>query len=358
MNLFERSKEIILAHQDASGAFVASPSFEHYRYSWFRDGAFIAYSMDLVGERLAAERFYRWCARAIERYRDKALTAIELAAENKPIQRELLLHTRYTVNGEEIQGEWGTHQLDGYGAWLWGVAEHLERWKDPSLLQQWRPTLELIVDYLIPLWKMPNFDCWEEFGDDIHPSTIAAIYGGLNSVKKWMDSSRQQNIEATLFDIAQFIQNRAIIDGHYTKSIGKDEIDASLLWLRVPYRLVDARDDAMRQTVRLIEKKLKVEQGVHRYPQDVYYGGGQWILLSAWLGWFYVESGDKLEANRMLQWVKKQSNDRGELPEQTHARMLAPEHYQSWIDRWGPPACPLLWSHAMHLVLEVKLLES
>lgn len=358
MDFIEKSAQIILAHQDAGGAFVASPSFEHYRYSWFRDGTFIAYSMDLVGERAAAERFYRWGARAIERYRDKALRAIEIASRHRPVPLNMLLHTRYTADGKEVEAEWGTHQLDGYGAWLWGIAEHMDRWNDPALFLQWRPTIELIVDYLLPLWDMPNFDCWEEFGDDVHPSTIAAIYGGLNRIKKWMDPTRQAKMNETERQMKQFLRHKGIRNGHYTKSIGKEEIDASLLWLHVPYGLVSADDEAMRKTVRLIEEKLTFDGGVHRYPQDVYYGGGQWILLSAWLGWHYAERGDREEAGRMLRWVRNQRNERGELPEQTNARMLAPERYPSWVDRWGPPACPLLWSHAMHLVLEMKLLES
>jgi GH15 family glucan-1,4-alpha-glucosidase len=45
----------------------------------------------------------------------------------------------------------------------------------------------------------------------------------------------------------------------------------------------------------------------------------------------------------------------GELPEQTSTHLLAPEHEQEWIGRWGPSACPLLWSHAMYVTLAVEL---
>ena len=37
-----------------------------------------------------------------------------------------------------------------------------------------------------------------------------------------------------------------------------------------------------------LEKDLRFPNGgVYRYREDVYYGGGEWILLSAWLGWYY-----------------------------------------------------------------------
>ena len=35
--------------------------------------------------------------------------------------------------------------------------------------------------------------------------------------------------------------------------------------------------------------------------------------------------------------------------------LLAPEHYEPWVAKWGPPPCPLLWSHAMFLTLAHEL---
>jgi len=29
---------------------------------------------------------------------------------------------------------------------------------------------------------------------------------------------------------------------------------------------------------------------MHRYADDTYYGGGEWVLLATWLGWYYVEA--------------------------------------------------------------------
>ncbi len=62
MNLVDRSIEIIYDGQSDTGAYLASPNFETYHYSWFRDGAFIAYAMDKVGESKSAERFHTWVA--------------------------------------------------------------------------------------------------------------------------------------------------------------------------------------------------------------------------------------------------------------------------------------------------------
>jgi hypothetical protein len=38
------------------------------------------------------------------------------------------------------------------------------------------------------------------------------------------------------------------------------------------------------------------------------------------------------------------------LPEQT-GELLRPDRYRPWVEKWGEPASPLLWSHAMYLTL-------
>lgn len=355
MNYIERSKQVILDYQDPSGAFVASPSFDHYRYSWLRDGTFIAHSLDLMGEKAAAERFFRWAAQAIERYRYKAQQVIQLVRDGKHVPQESLLHTRYTVDGKEVEGDWGTFQLDGYGTWLWGLTQHFLFWNDLSLWNELKPTVRMVSEYLQLLWQYPNFDCWEEHGDKLHPSTMAAIYGGLQSSLIWLEENHKESIIQTLHEIKQFLLDKCLFENRFTKSVGQSDIDASLIWLHVPFQVFDGKNSLLDETVRIIERQLLWNGGLHRYPQDVYYGGGQWILLSAWLGWHYVEMGERKKAKMMLEWVRAQFNEQGFLPEQVQHHLLAPEHLDSWKQRWGPPACPLLWSHAMHLILEKKV---
>ena len=62
VQLCRRSIEVIEAGQASTGAYLASPSFPVYRYSWFRDGAFIADAMSRVGRGDSAERFFAWCS--------------------------------------------------------------------------------------------------------------------------------------------------------------------------------------------------------------------------------------------------------------------------------------------------------
>jgi GH15 family glucan-1,4-alpha-glucosidase len=94
---------------------------------------------------------------------------------------------------------------------------------------------------------------------------------------------------------------------------------------------------------------------VKRYPQDTYYGGGQWLLLSAFLGWYYVRVGDAKRAQKLLDWIVSQQEDDGSLSEQILDEVNDPSMVKPWETRWGKVATPLLWSHAMFLILDNEL---
>ena len=64
--LARRSIQIISDNQAASGAYLASPDLPVYRFSWLRDGAFVADAMSRSGEPASAAAFFGWCARVME----------------------------------------------------------------------------------------------------------------------------------------------------------------------------------------------------------------------------------------------------------------------------------------------------
>ncbi|KQL45650.1 glycosyl hydrolase [Brevibacillus choshinensis] len=356
--LIEESIRMILQHQAESGAYIASPAFRPYQYAWLRDGTFTAYAMNRAGQHDSARRFYQWCDGVVQRYADKARNAIAaVQAGKRSGGNELFLHTRYTLDGAEVAGEWGSFQLDGYGTWLWGLSEHVRLSGDKGLVQELRPSILLTLDYLRTCWQLPNFDCWEEWGDRQHPATMAAIYGGIQAMVEHLPE-REEELTQLGESIRQFVFTNGTADGQFIKSLGESAVDASLLWISLPFGLAKVEDPVMVKTVEAIERELLSGQGVHRYAADTYYGGGQWLLLSAWLGWYYVQTERRTEAHTILEWIASQRRPAG-LPEQVQAHLLSPASYPPWVEREGQPAVPLLWSHAMYLVLaaELHLLE-
>jgi len=119
-----------------------------------------------------------------------------------------------------------------------------------------------------------------------------------------------------------------------------------------PYGLLSPTDPVMQATLIQIEADLhRPGGGVYRYLGDIYYGGGEWVLLAAWLGWHYALNGEVERARELLHWVEAQADADGNLPEQVSTHLLAPNRYAEWKMRWGVVAKPLLWSHAMYLLL-------
>lgn len=347
MDLYERSIEIILENQAGSGAYLASPSFPTYRYSWFRDGAYIAYAMDLVGECDSSRRFHEWAAATINARADTVRRAVATAGRDEPLAPRDVLHTRYTADGGEASTDWPNFQLDGFGTWLWALNEHHQR-TGRNLSEGMHSAATLIADYLAALWKRPCYDCWEEFPDRLHTYTLATIYGGL-AAHQAVDGTDHR---ATLAAVAELIAAKTRKNGHFVKFPGSAVVDASLLGLALPYRVIDPGDPAMRATVAEIEATLRRGGGVHRYPGDTYYGGGEWLLLTCWLAWYYLERGEYEGAEAAMRWVETRATEAGYLPEQVPENLNDPACYEPWRRRWGDIATPLLWSHAMYLICE------
>jgi GH15 family glucan-1,4-alpha-glucosidase len=119
----------------------------------------------------------------------------------------------------------------------------------------------------------------------------------------------------------------------------------------VPFGVVDIDSSLGHNTIDAVERDLSVDGGVHRFRADVFYGGGQWLLLSCLVGWNKAVAGDVADAARYLAWVAEQARENGDMPEQVDNHLNHPEHEAEWIEKWGTVATPLLWSHGMFLTL-------
>jgi GH15 family glucan-1,4-alpha-glucosidase len=313
--LKRRSIEVILGGQAASGAYLASPTFLTYNYSWFRDGSFISDAMSRVGETESAEKFFDWATTVITDRKDL-------------IHSGEILHTRYTVDGKESTEEWSNFQLDGFGTLIWSIYEHSKR--HGVSVDRWKAGIDLTCIYLEKHWKEPCHDWWEE-RDGIHATTLACIFAGLHAAEHLLAKEVKKKID-----------------------LEHEKLDASLIACATPFHAVSHID--FEPTLRKIEERLVNKYGgVHRHETDLYYGGGEWILLTCFLGWHYVRLGRIDDAKKKLDRVLALQTHEGLLPEQVFDHMKSPDHYDFWVEKWGPVATPLLWSHAMFLTLVQEL---
>lgn len=353
--LINRSIAVIRAGQAPSGAYLASPTFPHYRFCWFRDGSFIADAMSRAGDPASAEAFYRWCSAILtDRAERIAELVARVAADPASVGSSEQLHTRYTADGRESGEPWQDFQLDGYGMWLWSLGEHSARYGMGR--EQFRPAVELTVDYLVAFWDSPCYDWWEENGDGRHPSTLSAVRAGLLAAAGWpeVDPGRRERATASAGRIVELVAAQGMHDGRLTKSLGNSAVDGSLIACLTPFGLHPPEHPVARRTVAEVTRQL-APAGVYRYLSDTYYGGGEWILLAGLLGWHHAVAGDRPRARQLLDWMLAQADGDLRLPEQVATRALHPDRIGEWERRWGPSASPLLWSHAMYLTLASEL---
>lgn len=375
--LYSRSIQIIRENQTKWGSYIASPAFPTYHFSWLRDGSYIAYAMDLAGEHESAKAFYRWLGATIDRYAGKVNVIETTLKKGLKIHPDQALHTRFTYDGLEDAPNkgWGNFQIDGYGTWLWGLSEHVHQTGDYSLLQDLIASIRTTIRFIQLTWKLPNYDCWEEFPEYMHTYSLSCIYGGLHSVQTLINEGKLSldgvDVSNLANEVHSFIMQNGIVDGVAVKyiqpqsgdipakAIPASGLDASLMGLDFPNQVLPKDSPILAATYKGIEEKLlRPNGGIYRYLGDVYYGGGEWILLTAWLGMHYVDSGKKEEAVALMNWIEAQADAELNLPEQVNDNLLFPEHYQPWMKKWGPVAKPLLWSHAMYIILYKKLQEN
>lgn len=337
--------QILLDHQHESGAWPACAGYSQYPYCWLRDGSFIAHAMDAVGEHDRARRFHGWVARAVTRLEPEIRELIAAREAGENVDHDRMPPARFRLDGTLASGGWPDFQIDGYGQWLWSLGEHT-RSSGGEPAPTVRAAAELVADYLEVFWNEPCFDAWEEGRTQLHTSTLASAVAGLRAAAEWLDDRH-----GALADTAWgFVRERCTLDGRFTKSVRNGAVDASLVWLATPFGLVDDDDPDFRRTLDRIEAELVSGGGVTRYLADTFYGGGGWILLTAWLAWHHARSGRPDRAEPYLQWIEETREERGGLPEQVPVRTTDPWFLRYWTQRWGPSARPLLWSHAMTLL--------
>ena len=349
-----RSVELLASAQTPDGAIPASTVHDVYQYGWLRDGSWCAYALDRAGHRDAAAAWHHWVARTLLTHEHRVTEAINAVHDDR-VHGQVMMPARFTLNGQEETAtgeEWPNYQTDCYGFWLWAAADYIRR--GGVLDDQLTAAIRLTIRYLLVAGDQPCYDCWEEHPGNRHTSSLAAVAAGLRETATLVADPAATAMASAL--VERITGPEHTLAGSFVRYPGDTRVDGSLLWIGVPFGLVDTNSDLYRTTVRRIHEELhQIDGGVRRYQGDTFYGGSEWILLSASLGWTALTLGDRDLAEQSLAWIEAQADDDGYLPEQVAGNVQSPHMLAYWRARWGATATPLLWSHAMHIVLADEL---
>ncbi len=351
MDLVQKSIQILKNGQTANGSFIACENFGNYRYSWFRDGTFIAAALLEYGYYRETYKFIEWGATVVNRYQEKMETCIRTFQQGGTIAEEDFFHTRFTLDGYEVPGHWGFNQFDGLGTWLWFTCRFFMQNSQISPSSDVINALNKTAEYISIVWSAGCSDCWEENEGGQHTYTLASIVTGLKEYCNW---SGNKDISERNYTVLEYFKKHCLTSNGYIKSVGLDASDANLIGLCEPYDLVSWDDPDFQKTLHRIEKEL-MTPGLHRFVADTYYGGGEWVLLTAWIGWLYAKHGRMDDAKKLRKWVESTASPDGFLAEQVPQHLFAPDKYVRWEKDAGEIATPLLWSHAMYLLLAKEI---
>ncbi|HEY5181334.1 MAG TPA: glycoside hydrolase family 15 protein [Dermatophilaceae bacterium] len=348
-----RSVDLLVGAQTRWGSIPASTEHEVYQFGWLRDGSWCAYALDVAGHHEQAGAWHRWVARTLLDHDARFDQACE-AVRHGAVTGAVMMPARFTLDGHEEEPsaddeeEWPNFQTDCYGFWLWALADHVNR--GGLLDDTLTAAADLVIRYLLVAGQTPCFDCWEENPGNVHTSSLAAVAAGLRDAGRML--GHDPAIAAADQITARVTGPEHTLGGAFIRFPGDTRVDGSLLWLAVPFGLVEVTDPTFVNTVTRIQQELVVPGGgVRRYLGDTFYGGSEWILLAASLGWVQTQRGDTATGAAMLDWIEAAATVDGMLPEQVQDHVQSPYMLQFWRAKWGQTATPLLWSHAMHVVL-------
>ena len=345
VELFKKSLLIIRTHVDNKGAILASGDSDmlqhgkdNYSYTWPRDGALVAISLDKVGDNNIAKRFFEFCNHVISEdgyFMHKFITDESLGSSWHPWIRDGQVELPI--------------QEDETALVIIALRQHFELSKDlefieniyNSLIRKAAEFMVLFRDDQTNLPK-PSYDLWEEkFG--VHTFTAAAVYAALISAAEFADMLSKFD-EAVIYKQTADQMKEAILrclyndqEGYFYKmatfekdSIKNDKtVDSSSAYGIFKFNVIGIDDERLAKAFEKMEKELMVKTpvgGLARYNGDNYYRvsqdlpGNPWFITSLWLAQYKIakaKSEEELKpAVGWLKWVFSNALLSGILSEQ------------------------------------------
>ncbi|MBI5561048.1 MAG: hypothetical protein HY883_07230 [Deltaproteobacteria bacterium] len=290
-----------------NGGYVASPykgenGGDRYNVFWLRDIMYATYANEYVGAYDKMIESYRLILRLFQKYRHKMTAGARKRRYLGSCAGEVIHARVHPVTLEEITHEWGHHQLDIFGLFLYKTGDLIKKGHRVIGTDE-AETLILLRDIVLYLttvrWHSdPDFGVWEE-GPEVHSSSIGSVLAGLTM---WHDDGYYHHKYSHRIDLHSYLPVPEEVIEAGRSAIGSilpsesaarpyDMAQLSLIW---PYNIVT--EAQAKDILKNIEENLVRGNGVIRYPGDLYYNANpreplnneaQWPLGFAWLAVVY-----------------------------------------------------------------------
>lgn len=369
VRLYKRSLLIVRTQIDSGGAILAANdsdvtlrATDHYSYLWPRDGALVAYALDLAGYGSLPRAFFNLCGRIItpegyflQKYNPDGSVASGWHASWDPQTKRRLVPI----------------QEDETALVVWALWHHYDEFRDIEFARQlYRPLITNAADFLMRFrdeatgLPQPSWNLWED-RRAVHTFTCATVVGGLRAAANFARLFGEFET-AAMYEQAAREMIEGMRDLLYRPELGRfarsimpleggrfaidETVDASLFGIF--YFGAFAPDNPLvRETMKAVEERLwaKTEVGgLARYEADGYMRvtddlervpGNPWFICTLWLADYRIASAESLEdlerAVEILEWVADRALPSGVLAEQVDPLSGAPVSVS-----------PLTWSHS------------
>ena len=367
--LFKRSLLIVRTQIDEGGAIIAGNdsdvtlrASDHYSYLWPRDGALVAYALDLAGYSNITRSFFGLCGRIItdegyflQKYNPDGTLASGWHASWEPQTKQRLVPI----------------QEDETALVVWALWNHYDEFRDIEFARELYHTLvtraaDFMESFRDPRTGLPqpSWNLWED-RRAIHTFTCAAVVGGFRAATKFAklfgDTERAKNYEQAATEVCVAMRGLLYREelGRFARSIqpradGEFEIDATVdasLFGLFYFKAFEPDDPLVYATMRAVEDRLWAKTGIGglaRYEGDGYMRvtsdaskapGNPWFICTLWLAEYRIASAVTLEelerSVELLEWTVKHALPSGVLAEQVDPLTGTPLSVS-----------PLTWSHA------------
>lgn len=308
---FERKIAVAYDHLERlrriNGGYVASPyageaGYDRYDVYWLRDIMYATYANEYLGVYEKVKQSYGVLLTIFEKFHQKIVRGI---CKKPDLQRTkgAVVHARvHPLTLEEITDEWGHHQLDIFGLFLFKTGDLTKQGFRVIQSDEQRQVVKDILSYLwTARWDTePDFGMWEE-GPEVHASSIGAVLAGLTM---WHDQGFYDHKYKGRNEISSIIpvSERFLEDGNAalarilpreSASRPYDFAQLSLIW---PYNILKGNVALQEEILDNVERFLVRAHGVVRYPGDRYFNSdpgnpfgheAEWPIGLAWLSICY-----------------------------------------------------------------------
>src|SRR3989338_2030510 len=170
-----------------NGGYIASDyagekGGDKYNVFWLRDIMYATYANEYVGSYDRMIESYRLIIRVFQKYRHKITSGARKPLYLGSCTNEAIHARFHPVTLEEITSEWGHHQLDIFGLFLYKTGDLIKKGHNVLASGEAEDQILLrdIVLYLTTVrWHSdPDFGVWEE-GPEAHSSSIGAVLAGF-----------------------------------------------------------------------------------------------------------------------------------------------------------------------------------